>query len=200
MDFGPLKLDIQRMAGLRPQKWTLADNYHRDKIALSLAHQYINISVETLEQGTTWTDTESDIVLISIHSIYSARYIWTRYLREYLPWRGSRRRTPRRMAWPLCTPAGSLRRHGASLRCFRKYFYESEIFLQSEYFDVVVMNVVGGPSWQASPPVYHGGGLKKLYDIIYQNTIMPTTASTGKMHQKQTKKYFRTIPHVYVSV
>ena len=48
MDFGPLKLDIQSMAdGLRPQKWTLADNYHGDKIVLSLAHQYINISVET---------------------------------------------------------------------------------------------------------------------------------------------------------
>ena len=69
MDFGPLKLDIQKMAGLRPQKWTLADNYHGDKIVLSLAHQYINISVETLEQGTT-----SHIYMTST---YTARYIWT---------------------------------------------------------------------------------------------------------------------------
>ena len=70
MDFGPLKLDIQKMAGLRPQKWTLADNYHGDKIALSLAHQYINISVETLEQGTTWTRSQIYLVHLNFSYLY----------------------------------------------------------------------------------------------------------------------------------
>ena len=48
----------------------LADNYHGDKIALSLAHQYINISVETLEQGSTWTRSQIYLVHLNFSYLY----------------------------------------------------------------------------------------------------------------------------------